>query len=87
MRSQSVTYGYGGAIVHGSGQSIHGGNSHYDRGDVIVRIGILRFVLHRDFLRRLAQGWRYAADLGPYSGQFACLMWWCCGDCRDGEAP
>lgn len=53
----------------------------------IPRTGILRFVLHRDFTKRLAQGWQYAADLGPYTGQFSCLMWWCDGSCKDGEAP
>jgi hypothetical protein len=49
--------------------------------------GILRIVGHSDMLRRLAQGWRPVADLGPVHGEWSSLMWWCCGDCLDGEAP
>jgi hypothetical protein len=49
--------------------------------------GILRYVPHADLLARLAQGWRYVADLGPIHGEWACLMWFCCGACQDGEAP
>jgi hypothetical protein len=51
------------------------------------RTGIFRFVPHDALLRRLAQGWRYAADLGDTHGQWSVLMWWCCSDCAEGEAP
>jgi len=49
--------------------------------------GIFRYVRHQDVERRAAEGWRVAADHGAYHGQWAVLMWWCCGDCADGEAP
>ncbi len=43
--------------------------------------GVFRFVPHRALLPRLAQGWRYAADLGEIHGEWSTLLWWCCGDC------
>lgn len=51
------------------------------------KTGIIRYVLHKDLVRYLADGWIYAADLGPYTGQYSTLMWWCSGDCKDGESP
>jgi hypothetical protein len=54
---------------------------------MMPKTGIIRFVLHRDFTKLLAQGWQYVADLGDYSGQFSCLMWWCNGSCKDEEVP
>jgi len=47
--------------------------------------GIFRIVRHEYLLARLAQGWRYAADLGPVHGEWSVLMWWCCGMCEDSE--
>ncbi len=49
--------------------------------------GVFRYVPHRHLLLRLAQGWRWCADLGPVHGEWCSLMWWCDGSCRDGEAP
>ena len=49
--------------------------------------GIYRYIAHDDLLMRLAQGWRWVADLGPVHGEWSSLMWWCCGACREGEAP
>lgn len=49
--------------------------------------GIYRYVTHDRLLVFLAHCWRPAADLGPIHGEWSTLMWWCCGDCRDGEAP
>jgi hypothetical protein len=48
---------------------------------------VFRYIPHGQFLRRLAQGWRWSADLGPTHGEWSSLMWWCCGACKDGEAP
>lgn len=49
--------------------------------------GVYRYVPHDDLLIRLAQGWRFVADLGEAHGEWSTLMWWCCGACLDGEAP
>lgn len=46
--------------------------------------GIYRFIPHCDVADRMAQGWRY---LGFAREHWSALMWWCCGSCRDGEAP
>lgn len=35
-----------------------------------------RYVPHADLLWRMAQGWRYVADLGPPHSDHACLMQW-----------
>lgn len=51
------------------------------------RTGILAYVRNADVADRLDNGWRYAADLGVPHGSYSVLMWWCCGDCKDGEAP
>jgi hypothetical protein len=50
-------------------------------------IGIFRYVRHAELLIPLAQGWRWVADLGDVHGEWCSLMWWCCADCQDGEAP
>jgi hypothetical protein len=49
--------------------------------------GIFRYVRHSDVADKLDDGWRYAAHLGRTHGHWSALMWWCCGDCVDGEAP
>lgn len=49
--------------------------------------GVYRYVPHSHLLRRLAQGWQWAADLGQTHGEWSCLMWFCCGDCNDSEVP
>ena len=49
--------------------------------------GIFRFIRHDDVADRMAEGWRYAGTLGHVHGAWSTLMWWCCGDCLDGEAP
>lgn len=49
--------------------------------------GIYRYIRHTDMLRYLATGWQWRADLGEHHGQWSSLMWFCCGACRDGEAP
>jgi len=55
---------------------------------VLMREGVFRFIPLDDVHARLDDGWRIAAaDLGPYHGRFAGLMWWCCGECMPGEAP
>jgi hypothetical protein len=49
--------------------------------------GIYRYVRLPDVADRMADGWRWRADMGPVHGRWSALMWWCCGDCADGEAP
>lgn len=49
--------------------------------------GIYRYIPLGQWLLRLAEGWRFAADLGPTHGEWSVLMWWCVGACADGEAP
>ena len=49
--------------------------------------GVYRYVPHSRLLAFLAHGWRPVADLGPTHGEWSTLMWWCCGECVDGEAP
>lgn len=39
---------------------------------------VFRYVLWRDAPRRLAQGWCFAADLGPTHGTYSVLMEWIC---------
>lgn len=53
----------------------------------MIRTGVFRYIRLKDKDAKLAQGWRHAADLGPTHGRWSVLMWWCCGDCLDGEAP
>jgi hypothetical protein len=55
--------------------------------DLMMTGGVYRYIPHDALLARLAQGWRYAADLGPVHGEWSSLMWWCIGACEDGEAP
>jgi hypothetical protein len=49
--------------------------------------GVYRYVPHTMLLLRLAQGWQWRADLGDIHGQWSSLMWWCAGNCNEGEAP
>lgn len=54
---------------------------------MLLLAGVFRFVPHRVLLPRLAQGWRYAADLGETHGEWSTLLWWCCGDCGGEFCP
>ena len=49
--------------------------------------GIFRYMRLQDVADRLNDGWRYVAELGIPHNRWSVLMWWCCGDCLDGEAP
>lgn len=49
--------------------------------------GVFRFIRHHDVADRMNEGWRYAGYLGPMHGSWSCLMWWCCGACKDNEVP
>jgi hypothetical protein len=49
--------------------------------------GVYRYIPHDDLLVRLAQGWRWNADLGDVHGEWTSLMWWCCGDCGEDYVP
>lgn len=49
--------------------------------------GVYRFIRHPDVAERMADGWQWRGDLGPVHGRWSTLMWWCCGECLDGEAP
>ena len=49
--------------------------------------GIFRFTRNQDVADRMNAGWRYAGTLGDTHGRWSVLMWWCSGDCNDGEAP
>lgn len=46
--------------------------------------GIFRYVVWRDVADRMEQGWRYC---GVAHEEWSAIMWWCVGDCEDGEAP
>lgn len=37
--------------------------------------GVYRYVRHADLLLRLAQGWRYVADLGSTHGEWSTLLY------------
>jgi hypothetical protein len=50
-------------------------------------IGVFRYVRHHDLVFRLAEGWKWCADLGDIHGEWSCLMWWCNGSCLEDEAP
>jgi hypothetical protein len=52
-----------------------------------VLTGIFRYVRLQDVADRMAQGWRYAGDLGQPHGNWSVLMWFCCGDCSEHEVP
>lgn len=45
--------------------------------------GVYRFIRHYEIEARIAAGWTWCCALTHDSS----LMWWCCGDCKDGEAP
>ncbi len=49
--------------------------------------GIFRYIRHDDVVHRLKDGWMLAGTLGPTHSRWSVLMSWCCGDCKDGEAP
>jgi hypothetical protein len=52
--------------------------------------GIVRYVPYERMLAYLAMGWRWGADMGGHRDHLerqCVILWWCCGACRDGEAP
>lgn len=50
--------------------------------------GVFRYTRNQDIGERLfADCWKYARDLGETHGRWSALLWWCCGDCAEGEAP
>ena len=48
-----------------------------------MKTGVFRYIVHHKVPDHMERGWRWIAHLGEYS----CLMWWCCGECRDEEVP
>jgi len=46
--------------------------------------GIFRYIDHHQVAERMEQGWRWVGVAHP---AWSDIMWWCCGDCQDGEAP
>jgi hypothetical protein len=54
---------------------------------VVMLTGVFRYVRHELVADRLAQGWRYAGNLGRTHDQWSVLMWWCCGACETWEVP
>jgi hypothetical protein len=54
----------------------------------MTRLGHFRYIKNKDVGEKLyADCWKWAADLGPTHGLWSTLLWWCCGDCKEGEAP
>lgn len=50
-----------------------------------VLTGVFEYVRKGDVADRMDDCWKFVRDLGVPHGQYSVLMWWCCGDCKEGE--
>jgi hypothetical protein len=50
-----------------------------------VLTGVFNYVRKGDIAERMDAGWKFCRDLGAPHGDYSVLMWWCCGNCKEGE--